>query len=87
MRVFKKNQGMVTRTTGTKEGDEQVCPSEMRSTRLFGWRDQKVDDQAVGLKWLVIANNGDLARLGANASVPRQAPPQPAHIGPSNVKV
>lgn len=50
MRVFKKNQGMVTRATGTKEGDEQVCPSEMRSTRLFGWRDQKVDDQAVGLK-------------------------------------
>ena len=47
---LKKNQGMVTRTTGTKEGDEQVCPSEMRSTRLFGWRDQKVDDQAVGLK-------------------------------------
>ena len=58
MRVFfKKNQGMVTRATGTKEGDEQVCPSEMRSTRLFGWRDQKVDDQAAGLKCLVIPNN------------------------------
>ena len=48
--VLKKNQGMMTRATGTKEGDEQVCPSEMRSTRLFGWRDQKVDDQAAGLR-------------------------------------
>ena len=47
---FKKNQGMVTRATGTKEGDEQVCSSEIRSTRLFGRRDQKVDDQAAGLR-------------------------------------
>ena len=72
---------MVTRATGTKEGDEQVCSSEMRSTRLNGWRDQKVDDQAAGLKCLVIPNNDGLARLGSNDPVWRQAPPQPTHIG------